>query len=76
MLEGICTNCGYHCSGWALRFPRHQACPKCGTGLDIYEEGHRISIGYSPFTAEEYRIDLPDISPANSDVEDDDYKHM
>jgi uncharacterized OB-fold protein len=71
MLEGKCSKCGYRCSGWALRFPRHQTCPKCGNGLDIYEEGHKISTGYSPFTAKEYRIDPNNITPTSPDIEKD-----
>jgi len=59
MLEGRCPKCGYRCYGWVLRFPRNQSCPKCGAALEIYEEGKRVSQGYSPFTADKYVIDLP-----------------
>ena len=59
MLEGRCPKCGYRCYGWVLRFPRNQSCPKCGTALEIYEEGGHISKGYSPFTADKYVIDIP-----------------
>jgi hypothetical protein len=71
MLEGKCSKCGYHCSGWALRLPRYQTCPKCGGGLDIYEEGYKAYTGYSPFTAEEYKIDLPNTTPITPDIEKD-----
>jgi len=59
VLEGRCPKCGYRCYGWVLRFPRNQSCPKCGTALEIYEEGRHVSKGYSPFTADKYVIDLP-----------------
>ncbi len=59
MLEGRCPKCGYRCYGWVLRFPRNQSCPKCGTALEIYEEGKHVSKGYSPFTADKYIIYLP-----------------
>jgi hypothetical protein len=52
-----------------LRFPRNQSCPKCGVALDIYEEGKRISRGYSPFTADKYVIDLPPASEPARDKE-------
>ncbi len=58
MLEGRCPKCGYRCYGWLLRFPRNQSCPKCGTALEIYDEGRLISKGYSPFTAEKHIVDL------------------
>ena len=69
MLEGKCPKCGYHCVGWALRFPRHQACPRCGIGLEIIEDGRSVSTGYSPFTAERYSINLPTNVPAFHDEE-------
>ena len=56
MLEGICPKCGTHRYGWALLNPRYQTCPKCGAGLEILEDGHRIAKGFSPFTAE--RLDV------------------
>jgi len=31
-------------------------CGNCGTPLEIFEDGKKISDGYSPFTAEEYKI--------------------
>jgi len=59
MIEGRCHKCGYRCFGWALRSPRNQSCPNCGTALDIYEEGKRVPGGYSPFTAEKHTVNLP-----------------
>jgi predicted nucleic-acid-binding Zn-ribbon protein len=70
MLEGKCPKCGTHRIGWALRYPRYQTCPKCGTGLEITEDGKLITEGYSPFTAEEYTIDMPTNIPHSQDEED------
>ena len=64
MLEGKCPKCGYHCAGWALQFPHNQACPKCGIGLLITEGGRKVSVGYSPFTADKYVIDAPNNAPS------------
>jgi len=59
MLEGKCPKCGTCYFGWALRLPRHQTCPKCGVGLEITEDGHLVSKGYSPFTAERHLVNPP-----------------
>ncbi|HEY92751.1 MAG TPA: hypothetical protein G4O17_03290 [Dehalococcoidia bacterium] len=59
MLEGICPKCGTRFIGWALLNPRHQTCPRCGSGLEITEDGKMIGTGYSPFTAEKYYLDTP-----------------
>jgi len=56
MLEGKCPKCGIHHYGWALLNPRYQTCPKCGSGLEILEDGRKIAKGFSPFTAK--RIDV------------------
>lgn len=66
MIEGVCQKCQAHYYGWALRFPRNQSCPKCGTALDIFENGKLIAQGYSPFTAEKYTINLPPSIPTPS----------
>ena len=68
MLEGKCPKCGFYRIGWALRNPRHQTCPKCGVGLEI-TDGHTVSTGYSPFTAESSFVDTP---PA---VEEEESEH-
>ena len=71
VLEGKCQKCGYKCVGWALRFVRNQACPKCGAGLEISEDGHRIKTGYSPFSADKYSFDLPpNYSPSRNQERD------
>ena len=64
MLEGKCPKCGYQFVGWALQFPRHQTCSRCGIGLEITEDGRSVFTGYSPFTADKYSIDLPDTAAA------------
>jgi hypothetical protein len=69
MLEGICPKCGCCYVGWALRFPRNQTCSNCGAALEIYEDGKRISTGYSPFNAEKYSINLPDDDTTSQDEE-------
>ena len=63
MLEGTCPHCGFHRVGWALRYPRHQTCPICGTGLDIVNGSRWVFQGYSPFTAESEAIRPPDTMP-------------
>ncbi|MBA7687028.1 hypothetical protein ES703_95488 [subsurface metagenome] len=64
MLEGKCPKCGTRYFGWALRLPRHQMCPKCGVGLEITENGHLVSKGYSPFTAEKHLVNPPPNIPS------------
>jgi ribosomal protein S27AE len=59
VIEGICPKCGRRSYGWALLQPRNQSCPKCGAGLLITEDGKKTIQGYSPFTAEEYKMKLP-----------------
>ena len=59
MIEGKCPKCGRMYYGWALLQPRNQSCTKCGVGLLITEDGIKTIQGYSPFTAEEYKIKLP-----------------
>jgi len=63
MLEGKCPKCGTQYFGWALQWPRHQTCSKCGIGLEITQDGQRVFKGYSPFTAEKYSINLPSNVP-------------
>jgi uncharacterized OB-fold protein len=65
MLEGKCPKCGARYYGWALKSPRHQMCERCGIGLEITEDGHTFFIGYSPFTAEEYKIKSPPPIPSH-----------
>lgn len=70
MIKGTCSKCGASFVGWALRFPRYQACPSCGAGLVIIEDG-AVSQGYSPFSAEKYVIDSKTgIQPLTDEVKD------
>ena len=71
MIEGKCPKCGTHRVGWALLNPRHQACPKCGAGLDIIKDGQMIATGYSPFTGGKYVINPPTNVPSSRDKEKD-----
>ena len=65
MIEGICPKCGHYFVVWALWVLRNQMCSNCGAALEIYQDGKRVSRGYSPFTAERYRVNLPtNSSPA------------
>jgi len=59
VIEGKCPRCGQRYLGWALLQPQHQHCLRCGEGLLIAEDGKEPFQGYSPFTAEEYRLGLP-----------------
>ncbi len=69
MLEGICPKCGLYRVGWALRNARHQTCPKCGVGLEIMEDGHRLFTGYSPFDVEKYLINPSSGAPSAHDID-------
>ena len=56
VLEGKCPKCGRQYFGWSLLNPRNQSCANCGNGLLILEDGKKPVQGYSPFTAEEYKL--------------------
>ena len=72
---GFCPKCGTKRMGYALRIPRYQACPKCGAGLEIIEDGKRIGSGFSPFTAEEYNTKPTDQTlKTKGKIEDKDVK--
>ena len=58
MIKAKCPKCGTQRFGWALLNPRHQACPKCGAGLEIKNGNLIISKGYSPFTADKHIVNL------------------
>ena len=63
--SGVCPNCGSQHHGWALLNPRHQSCPKCGSGLRISADG-QVFEGYSPFNAQklttERKAEIPPIA--------------
>ena len=66
--EGRCPGCGSFFCGWALKLPSHQMCPTCGAGLEITEDGRHFSKGYSPFTAEKYKINQSDWAGLEQDI--------
>ncbi len=71
LIEGYCLKCGTRRIGWALLYPQHQTCPKCGAGLKITRNGRPIAAGYSPFQAEKYIIKSPN-GDTKSDGQDKD----
>lgn len=71
MIEGRCPKCGRVYYGWILLQQRNQICTICGEELLITEDGVRTIKGYSPFTAEEYKLKTPDkISPDSDKIDD------
>ena len=72
---GFCPKCGTKRIGHALRIPRYQACPKCGVGLEITEDGKYFGSGFSPFTADEIDTQPKDkASETKEQVEEKDAK--
>ncbi len=67
MFTGKCPKCGWNFYGWKLNFPRNQMCANCGAAIEIFKDGKKVSDGYSPFTAEEYRIAPTQNTPIPSD---------
>ncbi len=67
MLTGKCPKCGWDFYGWKLSFTRNQMCANCGAAIEIFKDGKKVSDGYSPFTAEEYRIAPTQNPPIPSD---------
>jgi hypothetical protein len=70
MPEGKCPKCGQRYYGWALLQPRNQSCVKCGAGLLITEDNGKPFRGYSPFTAEEYKIKKNQLNKPNRETEE------
>jgi hypothetical protein len=71
MLEGRCPKCGNCVVGEALRFPRNQSCSICGAAFEIFEDGKRVSEGYSPFIAKKYSVnEHPNVPTALDKVKD------
>ena len=60
ILEGYCPKCGTRRIGQALRIPQYQACYRCGTELEIIDNGRQIGTGFSPFTSDKYLPKPPD----------------
>jgi len=67
MLTGKCKKCGWDFYGWRLSFPRNQTCGHCGSAIEILKDGEKVSNGYSPFTAEEYKVALTEYDKIPSD---------
>jgi hypothetical protein len=63
MIEGKCPKCGARYYGWALNSPRNQICGYCGISLEITDTDGNTFTGYSPFTAEEYKIKTGETTP-------------
>ena len=66
MIEGKCPKCGRKYFGWLLVQPRNQWCRVCGVSLLISEDGKNFTEGYSPFSAEEYRLKIPSETPSEN----------
>jgi hypothetical protein len=71
MIEARCPQCRAYYCGWALLNPRHQTCSKCGTALEITEDGRPVARGYSPFTAEKLFLKPTTDAPSTTDKEKD-----
>ncbi len=50
-MEGICTTCGAHYYGWALRNPLAQRCGKCGGTLMVSRDGILMPPSFFNFKA-------------------------
>ncbi len=71
MLEGRCRKCGNCVVGETLRFSRNQSCSTCGASLEIYQDGKKVSEGFSPFTAEKYSLNKhPNVPTAIDKIKD------
>ena len=46
-------------------------CVNCGAAIEVFKDDKKVSDGYSPFTAEEYKIAPPQNAPIPSDKTDD-----
>jgi ribosomal protein S27AE len=46
-LKGFCPKCGAGYNSWALANLTKQKCSRCGNELAIWDNGVRISTGYS-----------------------------
>jgi transcription initiation factor IIE alpha subunit len=60
-LKGICPKCEASYFGWALKNSPAPKCTKCGSELEIMENGVRIRTHYSSFTTKTYKTVYPTI---------------
>jgi len=56
MLEGICHECGLHYHGLALKSPGNQLCIKCGSSLEVRNDGQILWTAFPPFRTRKYRV--------------------
>jgi hypothetical protein len=57
MIEGICPQCKVHYHGQALGAKSNQLCLKCGSTLEIRNNGVLVSTALSPpLKYKEYRV--------------------
>ena len=47
-IEGFCHSCGSHYYGWVLKSEQNQTCDKCGSPLEVIENGVVISNSFDP----------------------------
>ena len=57
MLEGICPECSLRYRGLALSYQRNQLCLKCGSTLEIRNNGMLVRPAFTKIKAHEYRVD-------------------
>ncbi len=58
MIEGICPQCKVHYHGNALNTKNNQLCLKCGSTLEIRNNGVLVSTALSPFKYKEYQVNM------------------
>jgi ribosomal protein S27AE len=56
-LKGTCPNCGLHYHGRALSTRHNQLCVRCGSSLEMTEDGMLVRYGFPPFNEGEYPLD-------------------
>jgi len=56
MLEGICPQCKVHYHGQALITKSNQLCLKCGSTLEIRNNGVLVRTALSSLRCREYRL--------------------
>jgi hypothetical protein len=59
MLEGVCPQCKVHYHGKALIQERNQVCLKCGSSLEVSNNGIPVRPAYYHVQTEEYRVSEP-----------------
>jgi transcription initiation factor IIE alpha subunit len=67
-LEGLCPICGARYYGWALMKSLEQKCSKCGSDLDISENGPVLRTHYSSYTAKTFKTRYRNIRELKREV--------